>query len=218
MPAGGKRDVDTVDDRSYSSGMSERSSIDRTKRLILDHGVALFMKKGYHGTGLNDVLTAAKVPKGSFYYYFDSKEDFGVQAVGHYIAPFIAQLTEHLAKADRDALCAIEDYFRALIRELEAANFEGGCLLGNLMGEIGDTSEAARAALKKAVDRYRDLLESGISRAQREGVARGDRSARAMADLLTNGWQGALLRMKVERSSGPLYAFLDEMLLGYCRK
>jgi TetR/AcrR family transcriptional repressor of nem operon len=210
--------IDSVDDRSYSFAMSERNSIDQTKRLILDHGVALFMKKGYHGTGLNDVLTAAKVPKGSFYYYFDSKEDFGVQAVGHYIAPFIEQLTQHLAAPDRDGLSSIEDYFRALIRELEASNFEGGCLLGNLMGEIGDTSEAARAALKKAVDRYRDLLESGLARAQKEGVARSDRSARAMADLLTNGWQGALLRMKVERSSAPLYAFLDEMLLGYCGK
>jgi TetR/AcrR family transcriptional repressor of nem operon len=198
--------------------MSERNSIDQTKRLILDHGVALFMKKGYHGTGLNDVLTAAKVPKGSFYYYFDSKEDFGVQAVGHYIAPFIAQLTRHLAAPDRDGLSSIEEYFRALIRELEAGNFEGGCLLGNLMGEIGDTSEAARVALKKAVDGYRDLLESGLARAQKEGAVRSDRSARALADLLTNGWQGALLRMKVERSSAPLYAFLDEMLLGYCGK
>jgi TetR/AcrR family transcriptional repressor of nem operon len=197
--------------------MSERNSIDKTKRLILDHGVALFMKKGYHGTGLNDVLAAAKVPKGSFYYYFESKEDFGVQAVAHYITPFIEQLTRHLAAPERDGLAAIEDYFRALIGDLEAADFEGGCLLGNLMGEIGDTSEAARAALKIAVDRYRDLLETGLARAQKEGVARADRSARAMADMLTNAWQGALLRMKIERSAAPLHAFLDEILLDGCK-
>lgn len=198
--------------------MSDRKSIDTTKRLILDHGVALFLKNGYHGTGINEVLAAAKVPKGSFYYYFGSKEDFGVQAVEHYIAPFIKQLTEHLAMPERDGLAAVENYFRALTQDLEASDFAGGCLLGNLMGEIGDTSEAARAALKRAVDRYRDVLESGLARGQKEGVVRSDRSARGMADILTNAWQGALLRMKIERSSAPLHAFLDEMLLGYCKK
>lgn len=197
--------------------MSEPGSIDTTKRLILDQGVALFMKKGYHGTGLNDVLTAAKVPKGSFYYYFESKEAFGVQAVAHYLAPFIEQLTARLRTPDRTGLAALEEYFRALIADLEAADFQGGCLLGNLMGEIGDSSPAARTALKTAVDRYSELLESGLARAQREGVVRSDRSARAMADLLIDAWQGALLRMKIERSSAPLCAFLDEILLGYCR-
>jgi hypothetical protein len=39
-----------------------------------------------------------------------------------------------------------------------------------------------------------------------------------MADILTNGWQGALLRMKIERSAAPLHAFLDEVLLGYCAR
>jgi TetR/AcrR family transcriptional regulator, transcriptional repressor for nem operon len=197
--------------------MSDRRSIDSTKRHILDHGVALILKQGYHGTGLNEVLAAAKVPKGSFYYYFASKEDFGVQAVEHYIEPFIKELNAHL-EAKADGLSAIEAYFKTLITNLESGDFAGGCLLGNLMGEIGDTSEAARTALKKAVDRYRDLLESGLVRAQKEGTVRSDRSARAMADILTNAWQGALLRMKVERSAAPLRAFLDEVLLGYCKK
>jgi TetR/AcrR family transcriptional repressor of nem operon len=210
--------VDKVDDWSYISPMSNRRSVDSTKRMILDHGVALFLRHGYHGAGLNDVLTAARVPKGSFYYYFASKEDFAVQAVEHYLAPFIKQLTEYLGTPDRDGLSALEAYFRRLIVDLEGGDFAGGCLLGNLMGEIGDTSEAARAALKVAVDRYRDLIEAGVARAQREGVARMDRSARSMADILTNAWQGAMLRMKIERSSAPLYGFLDEMLLGYCKK
>jgi TetR/AcrR family transcriptional repressor of nem operon len=197
--------------------MLDRRPLDATKRHILDHGVALILKHGYHGTGLNDVLGAAKVPKGSFYYYFASKEDFGVQVVEHYIEPFIKELNAHL-EAEADGLSAIEAYFKSLIENLEGGDFAGGCLLGNLMGEIGDTSEAARAALKKAVDRYRDLLESGLARAQKEGSVRNDRTARAVADVLTNAWQGALLRMKVERSSAPLRAFLDEVLLGYCKK
>jgi TetR/AcrR family transcriptional repressor of nem operon len=175
------------------------------------------LRNGYHGAGLADILKAAKVPKGSFYYYFASKEEFGAQAIDHYIAPFIKRLAERLTATDKSGLEALAGYFEELIRELEANDFSGGCLLGNLMGEIGDTSPAARDALKKAVDRYRDLLARGLARAQAEGQVRKDRGASALADLLVNAWQGAMLRMKVERSAGPLREFVDELLLGYCR-
>lgn len=197
--------------------MSPRAAVKDAKQAILDQGVALIMKNGYHGTGLNEVLAAAEVPKGSFYYYFSSKEDFGIQVIDHYIAPFIDELNDYLRTPNLGGLAALEAYFRGLIRELERSEYEGGCLLGNLMGEIGDTSEAARAALKTAIDRYRDILERGLVRAQDEGSARTDKPARAMADLLTNAWQGALLRMKLERSIRPLQEFLDEILLGYCK-
>lgn len=197
--------------------MSDRNAIDSTKRRLLDHGVALMLQNGYHGAGLAEILKAAKVPKGSFYYYFSSKEEFGAQAIEHYIAPFIQRLGERMATPEKSGLDALAGYFHEMIGELEATDFAGGCLLGNLMGEIGDTSAAAREALKIAVDRYRDLLAKGVARAQTEGDARGDRDAIALADLLVNAWQGALLRMKVERSAAPLHAFVDDILLGYCR-
>lgn len=196
--------------------MSTRHAPDETRKRLLDQGVAMMLAGGYHGTGLADVLKAAKVPKGSFYYYFASKEEFGAKAIEHYLAPFLARLGARLAEPGLNGLEALAAYFRDLAAELEANEFKGGCLLGNLMGEIGDTSPAARDALKTAVSRYRDLLARGLARAQAEGVVRKDRDARAMADLLVDGWQGAMLRMKVERAAGPLHAFIAETLLGYC--
>lgn len=80
------------------------------------------------------------------------------------------------------------------------------------MGEIGDTSELCRTALQLAVKRYRDLLQAGLTKAQQEGTVRTDKSAQAMADLLVNAWQGALLRMKIEQSSAPLKQCCDELL------
>jgi TetR/AcrR family transcriptional regulator, transcriptional repressor for nem operon len=209
--------IDFIDDRSNNLRMSSRDPSDETKKRLLDHGVAMVLLKGYHGAGLADILAAAKVPKGSFYYYFASKEAFGAELVEHYLAPFLRRLVERLNAPGANGLEALGAYFRELAAELEANDFQGGCLLGNLMGEIGDTSPAARDALKNGVDAYRDLLAKGLARAQMEGVARPDRSARAMADLLVDGWQGAMLRMKVERATAPLNAFIEETLLGYCR-
>lgn len=173
------------------------------------------MERGYHGTGLKEILDSVQIPKGSFYNYFGSKEEFGAEVVGHYIEPFIEQLSAHLENPQVDALTAIRLYFDELIIELEHQNFKGGCLLGNLMGEIGDTSELCRTSLQSAVHRYRDFLQSGLNKAQKEGSVRTDKSSASMADLLVNAWQGALLRMKIEKSPAPLKVCCDELLGDY---
>jgi TetR/AcrR family transcriptional repressor of nem operon len=183
---------------------------------LLSQGVQLLMQQGYHGTGLKEILDAVQIPKGSFYNYFSSKESFAAEAIQHYIAPFIQQLDNHLKEdSGLDALAALKTYFNELVVELEKAQFKGGCLLGNLMGEIGDTSDLCQQSLQLAVHQYRDLLATGLKKAQAEGTVRIDKSADDMADLLANTWQGALLRMKIEQSADPLKQCCHDLLDDY---
>lgn len=183
--------------------MSRTAQKEINRENLLNQGVALLMQKGYHGTGLQEILDAVQIPKGSFYNYFGSKENFGAAVIEHYITPYIEQISRYLAQ-DPDALSALQRYFNESIAELERTDFKGGCLLGNLIGEIGDSSEVCRVALQTTLNCYRDVLQLGISLAQQQGTLRADKSAREMADLLVNTWQGALLRMKVEQSTAPL--------------
>lgn len=173
------------------------------------------MEQGYHGTGLKEILEAVQIPKGSFYNYFASKENFAAEVIQHYINPYINQLALHLNNPGLDALTALNHYFDELIEELEQADFKGGCLLGNLMGEIGDTSDICSQSLQLAVHRYHGILAIGIKRAQSEGSLRSDKSAEDMADLLLDGWQGAMLRMKIEQSLLPLRQCCDDLLNDY---
>lgn len=182
---------------------------------LLDQGVYLLMNQGYHATGINEIVNAVHVPKGSFYSYFDSKENFAAQAISHYIEPFIERLTRHLQHSQVDSLTALKNYYAELIVEVENYGYKGGCLLGNLMGEIGDTSELCNQALKSAVERYKLLQYKALVQAQKEGTVRTDRSAEVMANLLVNNWQGALLRMKIEQSVQPLQEFCDTLLNDY---
>ncbi|MBU2570022.1 MAG: TetR/AcrR family transcriptional regulator [Gammaproteobacteria bacterium] len=182
---------------------------------LLNQGVKLLMEQGYHGTGLKEILDAVKIPKGSFYNYFGSKENFGAEVIQHYIEPFIKQLDTYLEHSNGDALSALKRYYRDLIAETEKQNFKGGCLLGNLMGEIGDTSKICQKALQSAVTRYRNIMRSALAQAQQQGTVRSDLTAEEMADLLLNTWQGALLRMKIEQSSEPLKQCCRSLLEGY---
>lgn len=192
--------------------MRKSTKKDLNKDNLLNQGVMMLMDQGYHGTGLQKVLDAVNIPKGSFYNYFENKEHFGAEAIQHYIDPFLEQLAAHLKHSDADALEAIQCYFDELIAELENKDFKGGCLLGNLMGEVGDTSDICQKSLQTAVNRYRDLLQSGLEKAQEQGAVRKDKSARDMADLLINTWQGALLRAKIEKTSAPLLQCCQALL------
>jgi TetR/AcrR family transcriptional repressor of nem operon len=192
--------------------MNETTKKQINRENLLNMGAALLMEQGYHGTGLKTILDAVQIPKGSFYNYFGSKENFGAEVIQHYIEPFIHQLSLHLQHSEGDALAALQNYFNNAITELEQAQFKGGCLLGNLMGEIGDTSDLCQKSLQSALTRYRDLMQAGLAKAQQQGTVRTDKSAVDMADLLVNTWQGALLRMKIEKSSAPLKQCCQELL------
>jgi TetR/AcrR family transcriptional regulator, transcriptional repressor for nem operon len=192
--------------------MLKTSKKELNRENLLNQGVALLMGQGYHGTGLQQILDSVNIPKGSFYNYFGSKENFGAEVIQHYIDPFITHLTTHLQQSDTDALGAIQRYFNELITDLEKNEIKGGCLLGNLMGEIGDTSDICQKSLQSAVSRYRDLLQAGLTKAQQQGTVRTDKSAKDMADLLINSWQGALLRAKIEKSSAPVKQCCQDLL------
>lgn len=197
--------------------MSRAAARILTREKLLDEGVAILMDQGYHGTGLQDVLQVVGVPKGSFYNYFESKEHFGAEVIRHYIEPFIQQLDSYLQRGDLSGPQALECYFRDLIEESGRRQFRGGCLLGNLIGEIGETSEICRFAIKTALSRYRDKIGEAIEKGQRAGQFRCDKTALEMADLLVDAWQGALLRMKVEQSVQPLEKCCRSLLDDYFR-
>jgi len=188
------------------------------RKKLLDQGVQMLIAQGYHGTGLKDILDTVRIPKGSFYNYFTNKEAFAAEAISHYIEPFIVRLNSHLQDPQLDSLSALKHYYQELIIEVEQAGYKGGCLLGNLMGEMGDTSELCRRSLILAVERYRDIQKSALLDAQQEGTVRIDRSAESMADLLVNNWQGALLRMKIEQSVQPLEQCIQVLLDDYFLK
>jgi TetR/AcrR family transcriptional repressor of nem operon len=182
------------------------------KHNLLDEGVALLMRQGYHGTGLKEILDAVNIPKGSFYNYFGSKENFAAEVIVHYITPYLNQLNQYLDESEGNAVAALNRYIEESIAELERTDFKGGCLLGNLMGELSDTSDLCRIALQNALNDYRNVWEEGLRRGQTEKRIRADKSANEMADLWVNAWQGALLRMKIEQSTEPLTQCYSQLL------
>lgn len=189
-----------------------RQSHDTHLRL-LDEGVAAFLEHGYHGTGLKQVLDRVDVPKGSFYNYFESKEAFGAATIQHFADGVQQLLTSELEKAP-DPLTGLRRFFRALMKRYEAADYVGGCLLANLGGEL-EGSQVCRETLARAFRDWRDDIRDALQRAQKLGQVRNDIAATELADLLVDGWEGAVIRMKMDRSLKPLRRCLHRLLDDY---
>lgn len=169
---------------------------------LLKTGIILFGEKGYHGTGIKEIVESLKVPKGSFYNYFKSKEHFASEIVGHY-TKFLDDLWDGwIAEGpENEPLLMLQKCFENLIAMEEGRAVQTGCLVGNLAGELAESSDLCRRSLNNAKNLWCNRLSVHLERAQQLGLARKDIAADKLAGFCWEVWEGALLRMKIENST-----------------
>ncbi len=184
--------------------------------MLLDEGVSMLIEQGYHGTGVKEVLDKVGVPKGSFYNYFESKEQFGAEVIQHYAQRVLENMHALLGKPKGDALSVLKRFFRAEIRRHDQEGLQG-CLVGNLGAELGDSKELCQKAMAQGLKGMEEQFASVLARAQEQGTVRSDITAAELGNFLLNAYEGALLRMKVEMSVEPLRKFGTVVVEGLLR-
>jgi len=179
---------------------------------LLEQGVALLSEYGYHGTGLKLILDAVKVPKGSFYNYFESKEQFVAEIIRRYSQAQCEEWAEQIAQSEEPPLKKIETLCRQALEQLDALGCKKGCLLGDLAAEIGGQSQSCQEAMQQAYRNWQQLITPLLEDAQQEGSIRNDLAVEDLAAIFWNQWEGGLLRMKIEGSTRGLQKSLDQLL------
>ncbi len=175
-----------------------------TKQKILQTGAEIIHLKGYHTTGLQEILSAANVPKGSFYNYFKSKEDFGLQVID-FFTDFFAQFCKSILEdSTRSPLGRLERLLDGFMEFFESRAYTCGCPVGNLAQEMGDVSPVFQKKLSKAIDAMVDYYATILSEAQAAGEISKNINAKEAANFIVASWHGALIRMKVSKGVEPL--------------
>ena len=181
-----------------------------TREHILTVGHRLIAQKGFVGVGLAEILQQAGVPKGSFYHYFRSKEQFGQALLERYFANYDARLASHFAAEPGRMRDRLLSYFAGWITQACQADSHGSCLAVKLAGEVCDLSEPMREALAVGMAQVCARLADAIARAAAEGSLATCADPAALADALYAMWLGAALRTKVMRDSSPLVRALAD--------
>ena len=175
-----------------------------TKQKIIEAGARIIHNKGYNHTGIQEVLQAAGVPKGSFYFYFANKEDFGLHVIDFFNQMFREMIDPILDDRSLTPLSRLErifDWFIGLFTEL---NYTCGCPIGNLAQEMGDLSPVFSCKLNDSVDLMIRVYEDLLNAANAAGEITADLDARETASFIVSSWHGALIRMKIVKGSEPL--------------
>lgn len=178
-----------------------------TRDHILACGGAIVHHKGYTATGLQEILQAAGVPKGSFYFYFKSKEDFGLALVEYYQNWFAEQVRPILKNTTLPPLERLAGFFRWFQQYFADEGYIKGCPIGNLIQEMGDVNPLFREKLNASLTNLIRFVTGLLEEAQAKGQLSDQVDAEAMAGFIISAWQGALIRMKAVAGPQPLDNF-----------
>jgi TetR/AcrR family transcriptional repressor of nem operon len=170
---------------------------------ILAVGQRIMSGKGFSAVGLNEILTEAKVPKGSFYHYFSSKDAFGEALLSTYFDDYLAGMDSTMRQPGLTMAQRLMDYFDQWRANQSFLDCQGKCLAVKLAAEVADLSEPMRAVLNRGTSSITARLTEAIEQGVAEGSLAIDDSAGNIAENLYQLWLGASVMVKIVRGTGP---------------
>src|SRR5438876_10960361 len=174
---------------------------------ILQAGLRVMFRSGYRGASVRDICAAAGAPQGSFTNHFRSKEAFAAEVLDRYfdyLKGLVTQALNHETLTPRQRL---KRYLDIITGKLERDGWAVGCLIGDLSLEASSHSKRLRERLNAIFQEWRTPFASCIAAAQSAGEIDSQFDATELAEFLLASWEGAILRMKVERSPAALQRF-----------
>ena len=174
---------------------------------IVAAGLRVMFRSGYNGSSVRDIVAEAGVPQGSFTNHFRSKEGFAEAVLDHYFSYVQGLVREALEDKTLTPRMRLRRYLDIITTKLESDHWSRGCLIGDLSLETSGQSEALRARLAAIYEEWRAPFAACIAEAQAIGEIAVAFDPTDLAEFLLASWQGAILRMKVERGPAPLERF-----------
>jgi TetR/AcrR family transcriptional repressor of nem operon len=179
-----------------------------TREKLIKAGARAMLAKSYNAVGIQEILSEVDVPKGSFYHYFASKEDFGIAIIEYYGEQLAASIRGKLSDTGVAPRNRLINYFTAIRGYYEKHGCGQGCLVAKLATEIAGVSPRVRVALKTEFDKWSELFAGCIAEAQAAGDISPDHDPEVLAEFIYASWEGALIRMQVNNDLSAIDNFM----------
>lgn len=168
----------------------------------------MLLERGYHDLGIQSLLEATGVPKGSFYHHFKSKDDFALQVIDLYMCEVHQGLTAFLCEESHPPLARVRNFFEGTRDKYRSEGYLG-CLLGGLGQELSGVNEMFRRKIDWCLSEIARRIADCLLLAVERGDLAPGTDVQQMANLLVDCWEGAALRTRLQRDPAPLHAMLD---------
>jgi TetR/AcrR family transcriptional repressor of nem operon len=170
-----------------------------TRQKLLDAAQDLMLAKGYTATSVDDVCTAAGLTKGSFFHYFEGKEDLGKVVAERFYAGMKANMQSAPFRQKRDPLDRVIGFVDFLIERSRSPMASRGCLLGTFVQELSETHPQIRAVCADCFDEQTEFLKQDLEEARTKHAPRARWSAESLAQHLIAVIQGAIILTKAKQ-------------------
>ena len=179
-----------------------------TQQKLLETGMEMLLRQGYNDLGIAALLDRTRIPKGSFYHHFSSKEDFALQVIDLYLKEVHRGLDQCLGDRSVPPLKRVRGFFEGTVQKYRGEGYLG-CLLGGLGQELSGVSETFRRKVEQCFNEIAGRIAVTLGEAVEIGDLPRGTDTQKMAELLVNCWEGAALRMRLRRDPAPLMEMLD---------
>jgi TetR/AcrR family transcriptional repressor of nem operon len=177
----------------------------------------LIAVNGYNTTGIDTVLRKAGTPKGWFYHYIQSKEDFGLAVIDQFADQYDVKLGSFFDDTGFPPLERMRNYFEHSLAHLTKNQFTKGCLIGNRGQELADQNERFRARLEVIFQSWKKRFSVCLAEAEKNGELASDFNPDVIADFILAAWESVILRAKVMKSPESIRNFIDTLYLTVLR-
>lgn len=178
-----------------------------TRTALIRAGVISLVEKGFPATALEDILKTVRIPKGSFYHYFENKEAYGLELIDSYANYFARRLDSFLLDSSLEPLNRLRAFTTDAQSAMQQHEYQRGCLVGNLSQDISTLPESFRSRLIGVMNDWQQRTSECLRSAQAEETINASCDCDQLSAFFWIGWEGAVLRAKLEQQSGPLSIF-----------
>lgn len=203
-----------VNNKNTASQSLSRKGND-TRAALIRSGLELMTTYGYISSNIESILKKVGVPKGSFYYYFKSKEDFGRAIIANYDSFFAHKLDKHLTNESIiSPLDRIVAFYQDAKLSMAKYDFNRGCLIGELMQEESLLPEGYNAILEQILKNWQNKIALCLEKSQKIAEIEKNVNCAELALFFWLGWEGAVTRAKLIKKAEPLDVFIKHFLSG----
>jgi len=178
-----------------------------TRKDLVWCGTELLTERGFQITGIEEVLKRVGVPKGSFYHYFRSKDEFGHAVIANYEQYYARKMDRIFGNLDRSPMQRLMDFVLNAKSGMVKFDFRRGCLIGNLGQELAALDTQFRERLEGVLLSWERRVADCLQEAIEVGELASGQDPEALSRFFWVGWEGAILRSKLMRSLQPIDQF-----------
>ena len=166
-----------------------------TKRRLLDAAMKLMLRQGFTATTVDQICSEADLTKGSFFHYFESKDEIGEGALDYFYNRQQQQFAEAEFIRESDPLERIHGLLDFVIATMKGSQAQS-CLCGNLAQELAHTHPRFRASCDDKFSRFAKLIETTLREARVKYRPKVDFNPESVSVMFVSLMQGSILLAK----------------------